>query len=101
MTEVVRNDGTARYEARVDGELVGFAEFQLTSELIVLTHTEVESRFEGQGVGSAIVRFALGDVRADGTRKVLPLCPFIKEWIHRHPDHVPVVYGAPPTTAKD
>ena len=84
-----------RYEARVDGALAGFAEYQLTDELIVFTHTEVDPAFEGRGVGSALARFALDDVRAAGTRKVMPLCPFIKGWIGRHREYVPLVYGAP------
>ena len=95
------NAAEHRYEARLDGELAGFAEYQLTDQLVVFTHTEVDERFEGKGVGSAIARFALDDVRADGTRRVLPLCPFIKGWIAKHPDYVDLVYGAPATTAKD
>ena len=82
-----------RYEARLDGELAGFAEYQLTDELIVFTHTEVDPRFEGQGVGSALARFALDEVRDAGDRKVMPLCPFIKGWIARHREYVPLVYG--------
>ena len=101
MADMVRNDDAARYEAWLDGEVAGFAEFQLTSELIVFTHTQVNSAFEGQGVGSALAKFALDDVRADGTRKVLPLCLFIKAWIDRHPGYISLVYGAPPSTAKD
>ncbi len=84
-----------RYEARLDGALAGFAEYQLTDELIVFTHTEVDPAFEGKGVGSALARHALDDVRDAGTRKVLPLCPFIKGWIGRHREYVPLVYGAP------
>jgi predicted GNAT family acetyltransferase len=61
----------------------------------------VDDRFEGQGVGSAIARFALDDVRADGSRQVLPLCAFIKGWIGRHCDYRDLVYGAPASTAKD
>jgi predicted GNAT family acetyltransferase len=79
----------------------GFAEYQLTDELIVFTHTEVDRKFEGQGVGSKIARFALDDVRADGTRKVLPLCPFIKGWIGHHREYADMIYGAPATTATD
>ena len=90
-----------RYEAHIDGELAGFAEYQLTDQLVIFTHTEVDERFEGQGVGSALARFALDDVRADGSRRVLPLCPFIKGWIGKHRDYVDLVYGAPPSTAKD
>ncbi|MDF1606534.1 GNAT family N-acetyltransferase [Nocardioides sp. YIM 152315] len=91
----------SRYEAHIDGELAGFAEYQLTDRLVVFTHTEVDERFEGQGVGSALARFALDDVRADGARRVLPLCPFVKGWIGKHPDYTDLVYGAPESTAKD
>jgi predicted GNAT family acetyltransferase len=95
------NPQESRYEARIDDELAGFAEYQLTDRLVVFTHTEVDDRFEGRGVGSALVRFALDDVRADGSRQVLPLCPFVKGWIGKHPDYQDLVYGAPPSTAKD
>jgi predicted GNAT family acetyltransferase len=90
---VTRNDELARYEAHIDGTLAGFAQFQLTDELIVFTHTEVDPAFEGRGVGSAIARFALDDVRARADRKVMPLCPFISGWIGKHPEYVDLVYS--------
>jgi predicted GNAT family acetyltransferase len=99
--ETTHNPDQSRYEARIDGELAGFAEYQLTHALVVFTHTEVDERFEGRGVGSALARFALDDVRAEGSRRVLPLCPFIKAWIGKHPDYTDLVYGAPASTAKD
>lgn len=103
MTDVVtsHNPQASRYEAHLDGELAGFAEYQLTDALVIFTHTEVDEKFEGKGVGSALARAALDDVRAQGSRKVLPLCPFIKGWIGKHRDYVDLVYGAPATTAKD
>ncbi len=91
---VTRNEDQARWEARVDGEPAGFAAYQLTDELVVFTHTEVDPAFEGKGVGGALARQALDEVASEGTRKVMPLCPFIKAWIQRHPDYVPLVYGA-------
>ncbi|OLT39560.1 GNAT family N-acetyltransferase [Serinicoccus sp. CNJ-927] len=93
--QVTRNDEQTRYEARIDGELAGFAEYQLTDILVVFTHTEVDGAFEGQGVGSALARYALDDVRDQGTRRVLAICPFIKGWIDRHPDYAPLLYGSP------
>lgn len=101
MTEVTHDVEHSRYRARVDAVPAGVAVYQLTDELVVFTHTEVDPAFEGRGIGSALAKFALDDVRREGTRKVLPLCPFIKEWIGRHPDYVDLVYGAPATTAKD
>jgi len=80
-----------RYEATVDGKVAGFAEYLATESLTVFTHTEVEPAYEGHGIGSALARFALDDMRARG-RRVLPVCPFITEWIGRHPDYADLVY---------
>jgi predicted GNAT family acetyltransferase len=93
MSEVVVTDNPdeSRYEARVDGELAGFAEYHLTKSSIVFTHTEVFDEFEGHGVGSRLARAALDDVRAKGERDVVPVCPFIHGWIDDHPDYADLV----------
>jgi predicted GNAT family acetyltransferase len=80
-----------RYEAVIDGEVAGFAAYRLSEGRIAFTHTEVDDRYEGRGVGGALARFALDDVRADGTRSVRPLCAFIKGWIDKHPDYADLV----------
>ena len=98
---VTNNPGESRYEAELDGRQAGFAAYQLANELIVFTHTEVDPAFEGRGVGSALARFALDEVRADGTRKVLIVCPFITGWIARHPEYAELLYGARRSTATD
>jgi len=85
--EVSNNEAEKRYEARLDGELVGAAYYDVADDLIVFTHTEVDEESEGHGVGSALARGALDDVRADGRRKVIARCPFIKGWLERHPDY--------------
>ena len=102
MSEVktVHNPGKHRYEGWCDDELAGFAEYRLTEKLIVFTHTEVDDRFEGRGVGSAIARFALEDVRADGTRQVVPKCPFIRSWIESHPEFASLVREEPAGTGR-
>lgn len=40
---------------------------------------------EGQGVGSALVRLALDDARRRGLG-VIPICPYVQEYLKRHPE---------------
>jgi hypothetical protein len=84
MTTVVkRNDDAGRYEITVDDELAGFSTFRLDGDVITFVHTETESAFEGHGIGSTLIREALGDVRARGERAI-PRCPFVRAYIADH-----------------
>jgi uncharacterized protein len=87
QVRVSRNEDESRYEAWVGDELAGFAAYSLDEDHIVFTHTEVDDRFEGQGVGSALARGALDEVREHETRRVVARCPFIRRWIDLHPDY--------------
>ena len=90
-----------RYEARDGQTLAGLAAYLLTSNnLIVFTHTETEPGYEGKGVGSRLARTALDDARTRGLG-VVPLCPFIKGWIERHPDYADLVTHLPTGSARD
>jgi predicted GNAT family acetyltransferase len=79
-----------RYEARRDGELVGFIDYKRRPDTLVLVHTEVLPQFEGQGIGSALIRATLDDVRRHGGT-VAPLCPFVAAYLRKHPDQMDLV----------
>lgn len=85
--EVRDNPEKQQFEAYVDGRLAGFSAYDLTDGGIMIMHTEVDDAFEGQGVGSALVRQELDLIRARDQRKVTVLCPFVNAWIRRHPDY--------------
>ena len=89
MSDVTVRDhpDQSRFEAYVGDQLAGFSQYTLSDDVITFTHTEVDDTFEGQGVGSALVRSALDAVRGDGGLRVRPLCPFVKAWIDEHPDY--------------
>ena len=99
-TEVVNNAERQRYEIRRDGQLLGFAAYQKASRLIVFTHTEIEPAAEGQGIGGRLVRAALDDVRSQGL-PVLPICPFVQQWMSRHPDYLDLDYRRPDSRVTD
>lgn len=88
---VTNNEDEHRYEAHIGEELAGIAEYSLGEGLVTFTHTEVQDAFEGRGVGSALARTALDEVRAAGERTVRPLCPFFRTWIERHPAYQDLV----------
>ena len=99
-TEVVNNAERQRYEIRRDGELLGFSAYQKANGLIVFTHTEIEPAAEGQGIGGRLVRGALDDVRSQGL-PVLPICPFVQQWMSRHPDYLDLDYRRPDSRVTD
>jgi predicted GNAT family acetyltransferase len=74
-----------RYEIYAGDVLAGFAEYTLEDGTVVFTHTEVEPQFEGEGIGSTLIRDALEDVRRQG-RQVVPMCKFVAEYIEKHRD---------------
>jgi predicted GNAT family acetyltransferase len=89
-TQLADNREDARYEIRVGGELAGLLQYRLRGETISLLHTEVEGRFEGRGLGSKLIVFALDDARARGLA-VLPFCPFVKGYLERHSEYLGLV----------
>lgn len=93
-TEVIDVPERGRYEIKDEEGTAGYSEYILTEGLLTLTHTEIDPAREGRGLGGTLVRGALDDARSRGLA-VLPLCPFVKAWIGRHPDYADLVHRAP------
>jgi predicted GNAT family acetyltransferase len=91
---VIDNPAELRYELRVDGELAGVIRYRREPGAVVLVHTEIETRFEGRGLGGRLVEGALDDLRAHRTA-VVPVCPFVAAFIRRHPEYADLVAADP------
>jgi uncharacterized protein len=83
--EVIDNPELKRFELHV-GERIAIAQYIAGHDTMTFTHTEVPQTLEGQGIGSALVKGALDQVRERGW-KVAPMCPFVAAYIRRHPDY--------------
>ena len=88
--EITDNADEARYEIRTGGELAGFVTYKRRPGRIAFQHTEVDDRFEGKGIGSQLIVHVLGAAREAGD-EVVPLCPFVRAYIERHPEYVDLV----------
>ena len=83
--ELIDNQDGKRYEFHIDGQ-VPRIEYIRVKDKIYLTHTEIPKGLEGKGIGTAIVRQALDDIR-EKDLTLIPLCPFVALFIKRHPEY--------------
>ena len=80
---VVKNYELNRFEIYSDGELAGFAEFKVGNQKISYTHTEIDPRFGGQGLGSQLIREVL-DEALEQNLEVAPYCSFVSAYIKKN-----------------
>lgn len=84
---VEREEGASkgRYRLVVDGIEAEMTYSRAGEGLIIIDHTEVPETLRGRKVGERMVRQAVEDARRDGVG-IIPLCPFAKAQIDRHPE---------------
>lgn len=83
---LVHNSGNTQYELFIGDERVGYVDYELSGDLVVMHSTFVDDDHKGQGLGGEIVAAAMDDVRAQG-RKIIVQCPFIEGWLNHHPQY--------------
>jgi predicted GNAT family acetyltransferase len=92
MTPTFRDDpDNDRYVAEVAGEVAAFTNYHVVrDDRRLFDHTVTNSGYEGQGVASQLVQFALDDMRAKGYR-IVPQCPFVAGFVDDHPQYEDLV----------
>lgn len=80
---IVKNEKLNRFEIYFDGELAGFAEFEVSNQKISYPHTEIDPRFGGQGLGSQLIKEAL-DEALEQNLEVAPYCSFVSAYIKKN-----------------
>ena len=83
------NKARSRFELDVEGGLA-FANYRLTPQAVVITHTETPLALRGRGIASKLVRGALALIRADG-QKVIAGCGFVVDYLRKHPEDADMV----------
>lgn len=87
--QVARNREQNRFELEMDGH-VAVLEYVHARGSLVLVHTFVPPELEGRGVGAALVGAAL-DYIGRSKLTAVPLCPFVRAYVRRHPEYLELV----------
>jgi predicted GNAT family acetyltransferase len=85
------NPERQRYELAVDGE-TAVMDYRIVGDVLTITHTGVPRALEGRGIGSALVKGALDQIRARNL-KIVVLCWFVSGYIDRHPEYASLRVG--------
>ena len=83
--EVVHNVEARRFEIHY-GDEMSRLEYHLRGPSIVYTHTVVPIVLEGHGIAGRLAKEALDYARISGL-SVVPLCPYVADYIEKHPDY--------------
>jgi predicted GNAT family acetyltransferase len=83
--ELIDNVEESQYEFHVGKYIPKIEYIKTNNGEIYLTHTEVSTALEGQGIGSELTEKTLMDIERQGLRLV-PLCPFVAGYIQKHPE---------------
>ena len=82
--KITDNTAKHQFEAEVNGYIVR-AEYILSSDKIILTHTEVPVELEGKGIGSVFLDEVFKEIDRKQL-KLIPMCPFAAKYIKKHPE---------------
>ena len=79
----MKSEELNRFEIYFDGELAGFADFRIENQIISYTHTEIDPKFGGKGLGSQLIKEAL-DEALEKNLEVAPYCSFVSTYIKKN-----------------
>ena len=86
---VTDNKDGSQLEIRADGQLAELM-YRTRAGRLILVHTEVPEALGGRGLGGELVRAAIRKAKAE-SMTLVPLCPFARSWLERHPDEAKAV----------
>ncbi len=94
---VVDNQAESRLEVHADGQLAELV-YRKNGNRLVLVHTGVPDALGGRGIAGKLVLTAIDKAVASGMT-IVPLCPYARSWLERHPDaaaKVSIDWGSAP-----
>ena len=88
-TEIKNNTASQQFETTVNDK-TAFITYNLRPGILTVLHTEVPKALKGQGIASALSKFALDYIAAEKLQLV-PLCPYMQAFLKKHPEYAYLV----------
>ena len=84
-------EAEASHSAAYDGEKrVGFAEIEDEGRRWVITHTEVDPAYGGQGIARRLIEVLIAAARSDGA-KIVPICSYAEKMMRGREEYTDVL----------
>ncbi len=92
MSTISLDQDANRFIMHVDGELCELG-FSLHGKMVSMNHVRVPKSVGGRGLAAELTRHALDWAREEGLT-VRPACPYVDNWIERHPEYQALLENA-------
>lgn len=87
MAHTFANEPDARrYTMREGNTLVGVLDYAVNDSEISLTRAFTQPPFRGKGYAAELMEFAVNDIEASNSLRIVPTCWYAAEWFDRHPE---------------
>jgi len=86
------NPNEERYELRIDGELIGTADYSVNGDIVSITRVYTRPTHRGQGLAAVLTEYAVDSIAEDG-RTVAPVCSYAAVWFDHHPERAALRAG--------
>lgn len=75
-----------RHEIHEGDTLLGFVDYQVFGDHVILTHTETNPALPGKGHGSRLAERVIDDLR-EQEKRIVPICGFFANYLRKRPEH--------------
>jgi uncharacterized protein len=75
----------SRFETNI-GDKTAYLDYQLSGNVITLIYVYTPPEYRGKSIAAQVSKFALDYARANNL-KVIPQCPYIRDYIDRHEEY--------------
>lgn len=85
-SQLTHEADASRYTLVIDGQIAALADYRINGNSISFNHTFTQPHLRGKGYAAEVVEFAMNDVEANSTRRVVPMCWYVADWFEAHPE---------------